>query len=101
MRCDCTAEPPGELIDRATAFGLPIAKARSSARAMPAKVSPGLSGVEKPITPVSRTTGTVGRPRQRFGIAGRTRSRPRAQRAHFRLGRPGEPEELVTAQHKQ
>ena len=32
IRCDCTAEPPGELISSATAAGLRMAKARSSAR---------------------------------------------------------------------
>ena len=43
-------------------------KARSSWRATPASDSPGLSGVEKPMTPESRTTGTTGMsPRSRFG----------------------------------
>ena len=59
-RCDWTAEPPGELISSATARARGHAKARSSGFATDASVKPGRSGVEKPMTPVSRTTGTTG-----------------------------------------
>ena len=65
MRCDCTAEPPGELMTSATAFARLIAKARSRSFAEFAKVMPAASGVERPIAPVSRTTGTIGRVRNR------------------------------------
>ncbi len=37
---------------------------------MAASVSPGFRGVEKPMTPESRTTGTTGTPRSRFGNIG-------------------------------
>src|ERR1700756_2338855 len=63
MRCDCTAEPPGELIASATAEALRSENARSSERATEEMVSPGRSGVEKPITPDMRTTGTSARTR--------------------------------------
>ena len=81
IRCDCTGEPPGELIRSATAFALRSAKARSSGRATIASVSPGRSGVEKPMTPDSRTTGTTGMSlRNRAGSSEREivgmRSRP-------------------------
>src|SRR5215831_4964304 len=75
MRCDCTAEPPGELIASATAEALRTANARSSERAIEEMVRPGRSGVEKPITPDMRTTGTTAAPpRRRAGSSGRTRS---------------------------
>ena len=60
IRCDCAGDPPGELMASATAAALRTAKTRSSVRATPAIVRPGRSGVEKPMTPVSRTTGTTG-----------------------------------------
>ena len=70
-RCDCTAEPPGELISSATARARGQAKARSSGFATDASVSPGRSGVENPMTPESRTTGTTGMsPRKRRGSTG-------------------------------
>src|ERR1700722_12346701 len=82
MRCDCTAEPPGELMSSATALALRVLKARSSVRATPASVSPGRSGVEKPITPVRRTTGTMGTSlRQRRGSIGRKAATARADRS--------------------
>src|SRR5215831_10863455 len=70
MRCDCTAEPPGELMASATAAPF-MAKARSRERATVEMVRPGLSGVEKPITPERRTTGTTARcARKRGGSSG-------------------------------
>ena len=40
---------------------------------MPARLSPGRSGVENPMTPVSRTTGTTGLSRRkRWGMSGRS-----------------------------
>src|ERR1051326_3783415 len=75
MRCDCTAEPPGELIASATAEALRSENARSSERATDEMVSPGRSGVEKPITPDMRTTGTTAAPpRSRAGSSDWTRS---------------------------
>ena len=51
-------------------------KARSSGRATLASVRPDFSGVEMPITPDSRTTGTTGvSPRNRFGNIGRSAAR--------------------------
>src|SRR5436190_17842107 len=68
MRCDCAAAPPGELIESATALALLIENARSSTLATPPSVSPGFSGVEIPMAPASRTTGTTGMsPRNRAG----------------------------------
>ena len=76
IRCDCTGEPPGELIASATAFAPRVVKAFSSGRAVLASVSPGRSGVESPIVPESRTTGTTALPpRRRLGSQGRTASR--------------------------
>ena len=57
-------EPPGELIKIATAWMLRAENARSNRRATEAIVMLGDSGVEYPITPDKRTTGTT-------GIAGR------------------------------
>src|SRR5262249_13829609 len=72
MRCDCTAEPPGELIASATADALRSENARSSERATDEMVSPGRSGVEKPITPDMRSTGTTAAPpRKRAGSSDR------------------------------
>ena len=68
-RSDATAprEPPGELIDSATARRCACEGAFQRARGL-ASVRPGRSGVEKPITPESRTTGTTGMsPRNRAG----------------------------------
>jgi hypothetical protein len=49
-----------------------IENARSSGRDTPASVSPGLSGLEMPMAPDSRTTGTVGISlRNRDGISQR------------------------------
>ena len=80
IRCDCTGEPPGELISSATALARRVVNAFSSGRATLASVRPGRSGVERPIAPDSRTTGTTAPPpRMRFG----------SQRAHApRAGRP-------------
>ena len=73
IRCDCAGEPPGELMMSATAAALRTANSRSSARAMPAMLSPGRSGVEKPMTPVRRSTGTTGRSlRKRCGTSSRS-----------------------------
>src|SRR3954447_348496 len=67
---DCTGEPPGELITSATALALRVAKARSSILATPPSVMPGRNGVTAPITPASRTTGTIAAPRrQRAGTS--------------------------------
>ena len=60
IRCDCAGEPPGELTISATARALRTENARSSVRAIEDNISPGRSGVETPITPESRTTGTTG-----------------------------------------
>src|SRR5215472_16651529 len=80
MRWDCTAEPPGELIASATAEALRTEKARSSGRATDEMVSPGRKGVETPITPESRTTGTTAAPpRRRAGNRGRRRSNSRCK----------------------
>jgi hypothetical protein len=50
-----------------------MAKARSSDRATLASVNPGLSGLEMPIAPESRTTGTIGMsPRNRAGTSARS-----------------------------
>ena len=78
IRCDCTAEPPGELITSATAFAPRTAKALSRARARPAIVRPGPQR--------GRKSDHAGEPhdrndrdpaRQRRGSIGRSRSRPR------------------------
>src|SRR4029079_17451355 len=72
MRCDCTGEPPGELMTIAIALAFFTAKARSRSFAVVASVMPGESGVENPIAPVRRTTGTVGVPRRKrrnLGVA--------------------------------
>src|SRR6476661_3342917 len=48
---------------------------------MPANVRPGFSGVEKPMMPVSRTTGTIGiSPRSRRGRTGLIASNMRLER---------------------
>ena len=60
IRCDCAADPPGELMTIATAAASRVAKARSSAGATAAIESPCRSGITAPITPDSRTTGTAG-----------------------------------------
>ena len=57
----------------ATALALRVENARSSARATPESVRPGRSGVEKPMMPESRTTGTTGMSlRKRFGSSDRS-----------------------------
>src|SRR5262249_50311479 len=92
MRCDCTAEPPGELIASATAEALRSENARSSERATDEMVSPGRSGVEKPITPDIRTTGTTAAPpRRRAGSSGRrlSSSRLKVSRMGEDIGRNG------------
>jgi hypothetical protein len=63
MSDDCTGEPPGELTASATALMPPSEKARSSVGARPASDSPLRSGPIGPITPLSRTTATIGAPR--------------------------------------
>ena len=74
----CTGEPPGELIASATALMLLMENARSSERATLAMVIPGRSGLEMPIAPARRTTGTIGRSeRKRAGISGRSFARRR------------------------
>src|SRR5258708_8035539 len=78
---DCTGEPPGELIDSATALAFLIENARSSVRATPASVMPGLSGVTAPITPESRTTGTTVVPR-------RSRAGSHSMQLSIRSGHP-------------
>ena len=85
--CDCTGEPPGELITSATARAARMPKARSSGRATVASARPGFSGVEKPMTPESRTTGTTGvSPRSRFGNIGRSVARARGEELPQMLG---------------
>src|SRR5262245_57869684 len=77
--CDCTAEPPGELMTSATALAPRCLNALSNVRARPNSVSPGRSGVAKPMTPASRTTGTTAMPRrQRRGVTARNHCRTRA-----------------------
>ena len=86
IRCDCAGEPPGELIDSATARALRRPKARSSVRAAVASISPGRSGVDTPITPVSRTTGTTGMSeRKRAGNSGRRKSNTPCRRSGIGL----------------
>jgi len=47
-------------------------------------VSPGRSGLETPITPASRTTGTTGlSPRNRAGTSGRSAARTRSSEEGF------------------
>ena len=76
IRCDCTGEPPGELIRSATALARRVVNAFSSGRATLASERPGRSGAESPIAPDRRTTGTTAAPpRMRFGSQGRTASR--------------------------
>ena len=57
---------------------------------MLASVSPGRSGVESPITPESRTTGTTALPpRMRLGSQGRNASRSARQQLAQMLGHAG------------
>jgi hypothetical protein len=60
IKCDCTGEPPGELMVIATLGNFEALKAFSMAPASDAKASPGRSGVTMPIAPVKRRTGTIG-----------------------------------------
>ena len=54
--------------------------ARSSGRATVASIRPGFRGVERPMTPESRTTGTTGAsPRNCLGKIGRSASRALAK----------------------
>ena len=55
---DCTGEPPGELISRATATGLPRLNAFSRIGANAASVSEARPAI--PIVPLIRTTDTIG-----------------------------------------
>src|SRR5215510_8995956 len=76
MKCDCTGEPPGELMSSATARALRTENARSSWRAIDASMRPGRRGLDTPMTPASRTTGTIGISlRSRRGVSGRSSSR--------------------------
>src|SRR3954463_5421729 len=77
---DCTGEPPAELITSASAFAFLIANARSSVLAMPASDMPGRSGVTAPITPDSRTTGTMAVPGRKR--AGRSPLNPSSHPGH-------------------
>jgi hypothetical protein len=60
MRCDCTGDPPGELITTATLGSLERLKAFSIGPATDAIASPGRNGVTMPMGPVKRSTGTTG-----------------------------------------
>ena len=60
IRCDCTGEPPGELITTATVGSLDRAKAFSIGPATVDSDKPGRSGVTMPIGPEKRSTGTTG-----------------------------------------
>ncbi len=63
-------------MESATAGARFTAKALSSVRATLARLRPGRSGVEKPMMPVSRTTGITGMSRRkRLGISGRNTPR--------------------------
>src|SRR4029453_2543254 len=69
INADCTGEPPGELIESATALAPRTLNARSRAGLMPFSDRPMPRSDGPPITPDSRTTGTTGtrgpRPGQR------------------------------------
>ena len=60
MRCDCTGDPPGELMQMATDGALESVKAFSMAAAAVAIDKPGRKGVAMPIGPEKRSTGTTG-----------------------------------------
>src|SRR5438552_1833163 len=60
MRCDCTGEPPGELITTATVGSLEMLNARSIGPASAARARPGRRGVAMPMSPLKRSTGTMG-----------------------------------------
>ena len=60
ISADCTGEPPGELIIKATALRSGMAKARSIAGARAARVKPGRRPPRSPMTPDRRMTGTRG-----------------------------------------
>ena len=64
ISADCTGEPPGLLISRATAGACLWAKAASSARSRPASVSPRPARPTLPITPARRMAGIVGAARR-------------------------------------
>src|SRR6476661_7713122 len=68
MSTDCTGEPPGELIWMATALAPRMEKAFSIAEAQVESVSPGRSGVDRPMAPLNLSTGIrVPRPVQAAG----------------------------------
>src|SRR5262245_45772307 len=60
IRCDCTGDPPGELMETATVGSLERLNAFSIGPAKEAIASPGRSGVTMPIGPDRRSTGTTG-----------------------------------------
>src|SRR5215217_2273131 len=74
IRCDCAAEPPGELMTRATAFAPGTEKARSSRGATLDMASPERRGITAPMGPDRRTTGTTGWAYVRY-LAGRRNCR--------------------------
>ena len=81
IRCDCAADPPGELITSATACACGTENARSSKGATLDMANPERSGIAAPMAPLSRTTGTTGwRVRKRLGRRKLRRSRRRAER---------------------
>src|SRR5262245_20696645 len=65
IRCDCTGEPPGELMTTATVGSFEKLNAFSMAPATDASAKPGRSGVAMPMGPEKRNTGTVGLRRNR------------------------------------
>ena len=60
MRCDCTGDPPGELMLIAIAGAVFTAKAFFRSGATLASVSPDWKRDTRPIVPERRTTGTIG-----------------------------------------
>ena len=82
MSVACTAEPPGELMARATALTWRSLKARSMGVARLASPSPRRSGPIWPMTPAKRSTATTGGGRRR-----RARRRTLPRRAMSIMGR--------------
>ena len=60
IRCDCAAEPPGELMTSATALAPGTEKARSRSGATLDMATPVRSGITAPMGPDSRNTGMMG-----------------------------------------
>src|SRR5215813_8094382 len=60
IRCDCTAEPPGEFTTTATVGSFDRPNALLIGSATEARARPGRSGVTMPIGPMKCSTGTTG-----------------------------------------